>query len=83
MLPYATAGYPWPQRRMRSRRLDDRGKILDIGSTVTSGSGGKAWCTASASWSAAYSDYDVYVHSTSRATPRPQPPQATARQTTT
>ena len=38
-------------------------KILGIGSTVTSGSGGKAWCTASASWSAAYSDYDVYVHS--------------------
>jgi hypothetical protein len=38
-------------------------KILGIGSTVTSGSGGKAWCMASASWSAAYSDYDVYVHS--------------------
>ena len=25
--------------------------------------GGRAWCTASASYSAAYRDYDVYVHS--------------------
>jgi hypothetical protein len=27
------------------------------------GAGGRAWCTASASYSAAYRDYDVYVHS--------------------
>lgn len=43
---------------------------LGIGSVVSGGSGsgssGKPWCTASASWSAEYSDYDVYVHSNQR-----------------
>jgi hypothetical protein len=34
-------------------------KKLGLGS----GEGGRAWCTASASYNAAYRDYDVYVHS--------------------
>ena len=40
-------------------------KVLRIGGSGSGGGGGalKAWCTASASWSAAYGDYDVYVHS--------------------
>jgi hypothetical protein len=45
-------------------------KKLGIGSVVSGGSGsgssGKPWCTASASWSAEYCDYDVYVHSNQR-----------------
>ena len=39
-------------------------KRLGLGGGGSSGGGGSgAWCTASASWNAAYRDYDVYVHS--------------------
>ena len=38
-------------------------KVLGIGGSGGGGGTPKAWCTASASWSAAYGDYDVYVHS--------------------
>ena len=36
-------------------------KKLGIGGGT--GAGGRAWCTASASYNARYGDYDIYVHS--------------------
>ena len=38
-------------------------KKLALGGGSSGGGAGGAWCTASASYNATYSDYDIYVHS--------------------